>query len=38
MAPKVYLTRAHRRALEVTPLGVLRQYAAILTERTMIEL
>ena len=28
MAPKVYLTRTHRRALEVIPLEVLRQYAA----------
>lgn len=28
MAPKVFLTRTHRRALEVIPLEVLRQYAA----------
>ena len=28
MAPKVFLTRTHRRALEVVPLEVLRQYAA----------
>ena len=27
MAPKVFLTRTHRRALEVIPLEVLRQYA-----------
>lgn len=28
MAPKVFLTRTHRRALEVIPIEVLRQYAA----------
>ena len=28
MAPKVFLTCTHRRALEVIPLEVLRQYAA----------
>jgi uncharacterized protein (DUF2237 family) len=28
MAPKVYLTRTHQRALEVVPLELLRQYAA----------
>ena len=27
MAPRVFLTRTHRRALEVIPLEVLRQYA-----------
>lgn len=27
MAPKIFLTRTHRRALEVIPLEVLRQYA-----------
>jgi len=27
MAPKVFLTRTHQRALEVVPLDVLRQYA-----------
>jgi uncharacterized protein (DUF2237 family) len=28
MAPRVFLTRTHKRALEVVPLTVLRQYAA----------
>lgn len=28
MAPRVYLQRTHRRALEIVPLEVLRQYAA----------
>jgi uncharacterized protein (DUF2237 family) len=28
MAPKVFLARTHRRALEVVPLEVLRRYAA----------
>ena len=28
MAPKVFLTRTHRRALETVPLEVLRRYAA----------
>lgn len=28
MAPKVYLTRTHKRALDIIPLAVLRQYAA----------
>lgn len=27
MAPKVWLQRTHQRALEVIPLGILRQYA-----------
>ena len=28
MAPKVYLTRTHKRALEIIPLELLRQYSA----------
>lgn len=28
MAPRVYLTRTHKRALETIPLSVLREYAA----------
>ena len=28
MAPKVFLTRTHKRALDTVPLAVLRQYAA----------
>jgi uncharacterized protein (DUF2237 family) len=28
MAPRVFLTRTHKRALETVPLEVLRQYAA----------
>jgi uncharacterized protein (DUF2237 family) len=28
MAPRVFLTRTHKRALEIAPLEVLRQYAA----------
>lgn len=28
MAPRVFLTRTHQRALEIVPLEVLRQYAA----------
>ncbi|MCQ3828983.1 DUF2237 family protein [Microbulbifer elongatus] len=28
MAPRVYLQRTHKRALEIVPLEVLRQYAA----------
>ena len=28
MAPKVYLRRTHKRALEVVPMEILRQYAA----------
>jgi len=28
MAPRVFLTRTHKRALDVIPLAVLRQYAA----------
>ena len=28
MAPKVFLTRTHQRALDTVPLAVLRQYAA----------
>lgn len=28
MAPRVFLTRTHRRALEVVPLDILRKYAA----------
>jgi uncharacterized protein (DUF2237 family) len=28
MAPRVFLTRTHKRALEVIPLKLLRQYAA----------
>ncbi len=27
LAPKVYLTRTHKRALEIIPLEILRQYA-----------
>ena len=27
MAPRVYLTRTHRRALEIVPMALLRKYA-----------